>query len=91
MTRSADQLILEGEIIVKTSTISILQLMKCVVYCAVASACVAPMFQLWRVGVVGGGTARGLVSITFFEAIVVPLAWVGLSACLIRRGLGGIR
>jgi hypothetical protein len=78
--------LLEGEIIVKTWTLSILQLIKCVVYCAVASACVAPMFHLWRVGVVGGGTARALASIALFEAIVIPVAWVGLSVCLIRRG-----
>jgi hypothetical protein len=60
--------------------------MKCVVYCAVASACVAPMFHLWRVGVVDGGTTRGLIFIALFEAVVAPLAWVGLSLCLIRRG-----
>jgi hypothetical protein len=71
---------------VKTWTLSILQMMKCIVYCAVSSACIAPMFHLWRIGVVGGGTTRALVSIALFEAIVIPLAWTGLSVCLIRRG-----
>ena len=31
--------------------LTLVQLMKMVIFCAVASACVAPMFHLWRVGV----------------------------------------
>ncbi len=69
----------------KLLAVSILQLMKCVAYCAVASACLAPMFDLWLAGVVDGGSVRGLVSIGLFEAIVIPLAWVGLTFCLIRN------
>jgi hypothetical protein len=83
--------LLERGIIVESvspnrSRLSILQWMKSVVFCAVAFACVAPMLHLWRIGAVNGGTAQGLVFVALFEAIVVPLVWVGLSWCLIRRG-----
>jgi hypothetical protein len=66
--------------------LSIIQLMKVVVFCAVAFACVAPMLHLWQIGVVNGGTAQGLLVVAIFEAIAVPLVWAGLSLCLIRRG-----
>jgi hypothetical protein len=58
-------------------------MMKLVVYCAVASACVAPM---WRIGAVAGGAARGLVGVVLLEGVVVPLVWAGLSVVLVRRG-----
>jgi hypothetical protein len=75
-----------GWTITKRLRLSLLQVMKLVAYCAVGSACVAPMWRLWRMGVVGGGTVQGLVSVALFEAIVVPLVWAGLSFILVRRG-----
>jgi hypothetical protein len=66
--------------------LSLVQVMKLVVYCAVASACAAPMVRLWRIGFVNGGTFQGLVSVVLFEAVLVPLVWVGLSLLLVRRG-----
>ena len=68
------------------SSLSLLQMMKAVIFCAVAFACISPMLRLWQIGVVQGGTARGLVSVAIFEAVVVPLAWAGLAFVLIRRG-----
>jgi hypothetical protein len=44
------------------------------------------MVRLWQVGVVGGGSLRALVSVALFEAVIVPLVWVGLSLVLVRRG-----
>jgi hypothetical protein len=38
--------------------LSLVQVMKLVVYCAVASACAAPMVRLWQIGVVQGGSPR---------------------------------
>jgi hypothetical protein len=64
---------------------SLLQSMKLVAFCGVGFACAAPMLNLWRAGVVDGGTTRGLLSVALFEAVVVPLVWVGLSFILIRR------
>jgi hypothetical protein len=66
--------------------LSLLQVMKLVVYCAVASACAAPMVHLWRAGLVEGGSYKGLVTVGLFEAVLVPLVWVGLTLILIRRG-----
>jgi hypothetical protein len=60
---------------------------KLVVFFAVGLACVAPMLNLWRAGVVNGGTAQGLIGIALFEAVVVPLVWVALSFVLVRRGV----
>jgi hypothetical protein len=57
-----------------------------VVYGAVACGCVAPMVQLWQAGVVNGGSIQGLVGVALFEAVVVPIVWVGLSLVLVRRG-----
>jgi hypothetical protein len=56
------------------------QFMKLVIFCAVASACVAPMFHLWRVGVAQGS------AVIVLEGVVVPLVLAGLSFFLIRRG-----
>jgi hypothetical protein len=66
--------------------LTILQMVKLVAFFAVALASVAPMLNLWRAGVVSGGTARGLVDVALFEAVVVPLVWVALSVVLVRRG-----
>ena len=66
--------------------LSIVGLMKSVVFFAVAFACIAPMLHLWRIGVVNGGGTTGLIYVVLFEAIAIPLAWIGLSFCLIRRG-----
>ena len=66
--------------------LSLLQVMKLVVYGAVAAACAAPMLRLWGAGFVEGGTRRGLVLVALFEAIVVPLAWACLSFVLLPRG-----
>ncbi len=66
--------------------LSLLQVMKLVVFAAVAFACVAPMLHLWQVGVVQAGTATGLIVVALFEGIAVPLVWAGLSFALIRRG-----
>jgi hypothetical protein len=66
--------------------LSLVQVMKLVVYCAVASACVAPMVQLWRIVVVDAGSLQGLVAVVLFESVLVPLAWVALSLLLVRRG-----
>jgi hypothetical protein len=68
--------------------LSLVQAMKVVVYCAVASASAAPMVRLWQVGVVSGGGLKGLVSVVLFEAELVPLLCAGLSLVLIRRGSG---
>jgi hypothetical protein len=65
--------------------LSLVQVMKLVVYCAVASACVAPMVQLWRIVVVAG-SLQGLVAVVLFESVLVPLVWVALSLLLVRRG-----
>src|SRR5580693_4816637 len=62
--------------------------MKLVAFSAVAFACVAPMLNLWRAGVIQGGTTQGLVLVALFEAVVVPLVWVVLSFALVRRGGG---
>ena len=75
-----------GWAITKRSRLSLFQVMKLVVYCAVGSACVAPMWRLWRLGVVGGGSIQGLISVALFETVVVPLVWAGLSFMLVRRG-----
>jgi hypothetical protein len=61
-------------------------MMKLVAFLAVGLACVAPMLNLWRAGVVNGGTAQGLVSVALFEAVVVPLVWVALAFVLVRPG-----
>lgn len=68
------------------SRLSIVQLMKLVVFCAVGFACVAPLWQLWRAGVVNGGRIEGLLFIAVFESVAVPLVWVGLSLILVRHG-----
>jgi hypothetical protein len=60
--------------------LSIVQLMKLVVFAAVASACIAPMVNLWRAGVAPAW--MGVV----LEGVAVPLAMAGLSIVLIRRG-----
>jgi hypothetical protein len=66
--------------------LSLVQLMTLVVYCAVGSACVAPMVRLWQNGVVNGGTLQGLVSVALFASVLVPLVWVALSLLVVRRG-----
>ena len=66
--------------------LSLLQVMKLVAFCAVASACVAPMWQLWRLGVVAGGILQGLVAVGLLEGVLVPLVGVALSMVLVRRG-----
>jgi hypothetical protein len=66
--------------------LSLVQVVKLVLYCAVASACVAPMLHLWQNGVVDGGSFRGLVGVALFESVLVPLVWVGLSVFLVSRG-----
>jgi hypothetical protein len=66
--------------------LSLVQMMKLVIYAAVASACAAPMAHLWQVGVVEGGRIQGLLGVVLFESVLVPLVWVGLSVLLIRRG-----
>jgi hypothetical protein len=60
--------------------ISLLQLMKLGIFCAVASACTTPMVHLWQAGV-----AEGL-SVVIVEGVVVPLVLAGLSFILVRRG-----
>jgi hypothetical protein len=60
--------------------LTLVQLMKMVIFCAVASACVAPMFHLWRVGVAQAS------AVVVFEAFLVPLVLAGLSFILVRRG-----
>jgi hypothetical protein len=59
---------------------------KLVAFLAVGLACVAPKLNLWRAGVVSVGTARGLVDVSLFEAVEVPLVWVALAIVLVRRG-----
>ena len=70
------------------SRLSILQLMRVVIFFAVAFACVAPLVRLRRVGVVQGDSVQGLLFIIIFEAVAVPLVWVLLSFVLVRRGTG---
>jgi hypothetical protein len=65
--------------------LSVVQFMKLVVYCAVASACAAPMVRLSRING-GGADFRGLIAVALFESVLVPLVWVGLSVLVIRRG-----
>ena len=67
-------------------TLSLIQVMKLVIFCAVAFACVTPMLNLWHAGVVQGGSLRGLVFVALFEAILVPVAWVVVCLFLVRRG-----
>jgi hypothetical protein len=66
--------------------LSIFQMMKVVIFFAVAFASIAPMIHLWQAGVVGGGGLTGLVSVAVFGAVLVPLEWIGLSLILIRSG-----
>ena len=61
--------------------LSIFQMMKLVVFFAVAFASVAPMVHLWQAGAV-----HGLLSVAIFGAVLVPLGWIGLSVILVRRG-----
>jgi hypothetical protein len=68
------------------SRLSLLQLMQLVVFCAVGFACVAPMLHLWQAGVIQHREAWGLLIVALFEAIVVPLVWIGLSFILVRPG-----
>jgi len=75
-----------GSAITNRWQLSLLQLLMLVFYCAVGSACVAPMWRLWRLGVFGGGGVQGLISVAVFEAIIVPLVWAGLSFILVRNG-----
>jgi hypothetical protein len=67
--------------------LTLVQVMKLVAYCAVASACAAPMVRLWRIGFVDGGSLQGLIGVVVFESVIVPLVWVGLSLLLVRRGI----
>ncbi len=66
--------------------LSIFQVMKAVIFFAVAFASIAPMIHLWQAGVVSGGGLAGLVSVAIFGGVLVPLEWIGLSLILIRRG-----
>jgi hypothetical protein len=66
--------------------LSIFQMMKLVIFFAVASASIAPMVHLWEAGVVGGGGLTGLLTVAIFGAVLVPLEWIGLSLLLIPRG-----
>jgi len=68
--------------------LSIFQMMKLVVFFAVAFASVAPMVHLWQAGAVQGGSAAGLGFVAIFGAVLVPLEWIGLSLVLVRRGPG---
>jgi hypothetical protein len=61
--------------------------MKLIVFCAVGFACVAPLCELWRLGAFGRG-AVGLFGVAVLGGALVPLAWVGLSFAIVRRGLG---
>ncbi len=70
----------------KRLRLSIVQLMKLVVFFAVAFAAVAPMVHLWQAGVVQGGSLSGLAVVAIFEGVLLPLIWVGMSLILIRRG-----
>jgi len=65
--------------------LTLLQLMKAVVYFAVAFACVSPMLRLWQGGGVNGGSEQGLVAVAIFSGIAVPLAWACLTLFVIRR------
>jgi hypothetical protein len=66
--------------------LSIYQMMKLVIFFAVAFASIAPMVHLWQAGVVEGGAERGLVFVAIFGAVLVPLEWIGMSLILVRRG-----
>jgi hypothetical protein len=68
------------------TNLSIFQMMKLVIFFAVASASIAPMVHLWEAGVVGGGGLTGLLTVAIFGAVLVPLEWIGLSLILIPRG-----
>jgi hypothetical protein len=61
-------------------SITVRQAMKLVVFAALASACIAPGFRLWELGI---STARNLM---LLEAAAVPLAWAAASFVLVRRG-----
>ncbi len=67
-------------------SLSIFQMMKLVIFFAVAFASIAPEFHLWQAGVVERGSARGLAVAVIFGATLVPLEWAGLSLLLVRRG-----
>ena len=61
----------------KRLRLSIFQLMKLVVFFAVAFASVAPMVHLWQAGVVQGGSLSGLAVVAIFEGVLVPLIMGG--------------
>src|SRR5690348_15605858 len=65
--------------------LSLAQAMKLIVFCAAASACVAPMVHLWEAGAIK--TTERLAFAVIFEAVAVPLVWALLSFILIRRGI----
>lgn len=64
--------------------LSLAQLMKFVVFCAVACAIVVPILGAWRSH--GGIRTGDFVDIALWVAIFVPLAWIALSLVLVRRG-----
>lgn len=73
-------------ITLQTPRLTIAQIMKLVVYCAVACACVAPMMRLVKVsgGLHGPVGPTGIVGL--WAAITVPLVWAGVSFLMIRPG-----
>jgi hypothetical protein len=75
-----------GSAVTNRPRLSLLQMMKLVAYCAVTSACVAPMWRLWRIGAIAGGTVQDLVGVVLLEGVVLPLVWAGLSVVLVHRG-----
>jgi hypothetical protein len=60
--------------------LSLSQMMKLVAYCAVVSACFAPMANFWRAGAVD------VLTVVIFEAVAVPLAMAGTSFVLVAPG-----
>src|SRR4051794_29117478 len=60
--------------------LSLLQLAKVILACAVASACITPTFRLFQYGL------ANLSSVLIVDAIAVPLVWALLGYVLVRRG-----
>lgn len=72
-----------------TPRLTIIQMMKVVVYCAAAMACVAPMVHMTEVsGGLNGpiGPIGPIGRVGLWSAITVPLAWAGVSFLLVRPG-----
>lgn len=60
--------------------LTLLQVMKLIIFCAAAFASIAPMLHLWQAGAAQGS------AVVLFEAVVVPLVMAILAFVLFHKG-----